>query len=145
MVRRHTFHRSLFATAALALLAAASLSAAEPRLIKIKGTDAMQYDVKKIEAKPGETLKVQLSTVSAMGKAEMAHNFTLLTIPLAHRLGRRPMWCQSRCSPLRHLRRSCSSGSAMPASCVRAPRRHGSWANQTQRASLPTLRSRRRA
>lgn len=79
MVRRHTFHRSLFAAAAFALLAAASVSAAEPRLIKIKGTDAMQYDVKKIEAKPGEALKVQLTTVSAMGKAEMAHNFTLLT------------------------------------------------------------------
>ena len=63
MVRRQTFHRSLFAAAAFALLAAGSLSAAEPRLIKIKGTDNMQYDVKKIEAKPGEALKVQLTTV----------------------------------------------------------------------------------
>lgn len=78
MARRSTFRLSLVATAALALLAAASVSAAEPRLVKLKGTDAMQYDVKKIEAKPGEALKIQLSSVSAMGKAEMAHNFTLL-------------------------------------------------------------------
>ncbi len=79
MVRRKSFQRSFIATAAFALLAAASVSAAEPRLIKIKGTDAMQFDVKKIEAKPGEALKIELSTISAMGKAEMAHNFTLLT------------------------------------------------------------------
>lgn len=78
MVRRKSFQRSFIATAAFALLAA-SVSAAEPRLIKIKGTDAMQFDVKKIEAKPGEALKIELSTISAMGKAEMAHNFTLLT------------------------------------------------------------------
>jgi len=57
---------------------AAAAHAAAPRVIKIKGTDAMQYDVKRIEAKPGEELEVQLSTVSAMSKQEMAHNFTLL-------------------------------------------------------------------
>ena len=79
MVRRHPFRRSLVACSALALFAAASLSAAEPRVVKLKGSDAMQYDVKRIEAKPGEALKVQLSTTSAMSKQEMAHNFTLLT------------------------------------------------------------------
>ncbi len=57
---------------------AAAAHAAAPRVVKIKGTDAMQYDVKRIEAKPGEELEVQLSTVSAMSKQEMAHNFTLL-------------------------------------------------------------------
>lgn len=53
-------------------------SAAAPREIKINGTDAMQYSVKKIEAKPGESLKIVLSTVSSMPKTEMAHNFILL-------------------------------------------------------------------
>ncbi len=38
----------------------------------------MQYSVKKIEAKPGESLKIVLSTVSSMPKTEMAHNFILL-------------------------------------------------------------------
>ncbi len=53
-------------------------SAAEPRLVKLKATDAMQYDVKTIQATPGEALKVTLTTVSAMAKTEMAHNFVLL-------------------------------------------------------------------
>lgn len=53
-------------------------SASAPREIKINGTDAMQYSVKKIEAKPGESLKIVLSTVSSMPKTEMAHNFILL-------------------------------------------------------------------
>lgn len=53
-------------------------SAAEPRLVKLKATDAMQYDVKTIQATPGEALKVTLTAVSAMAKTEMAHNFVLL-------------------------------------------------------------------
>jgi len=52
--------------------------AAAPRVVKLKATDAMQYDVKRIEAKPGEQLEVQLSAVSNMSKQEMAHNFVLL-------------------------------------------------------------------
>lgn len=77
MFRTQTVRRSLLAL--VGLFAAGVAFAAEPRVIKMKGTDAMQYDVKKIEAKPGELLKVQLTTVSAMSKQEMAHNFTLLT------------------------------------------------------------------
>ncbi len=53
-------------------------SAAEPRVVKLKGSDAMQYDVKVIQAAPGEALKVTLTAVSSMAKAEMAHNFVLL-------------------------------------------------------------------
>jgi len=51
---------------------------AAPRVVKIKGNDAMQYDVKTINAKPGEKIKVQLTAVSAMAKEQMAHNFVLL-------------------------------------------------------------------
>jgi azurin len=71
--------RVLAALLAIGMLALAStVSAAEPRLIKIKATDAMQYDVKSIQATPGEALKVTLTAVSAMAKAEMSHNFVLL-------------------------------------------------------------------
>lgn len=62
----------------LAVGVAGTASAAEPRLVKLKATDAMQYDVKTIQATPGESLKVTLTVVSAMTKAEMAHNFVLL-------------------------------------------------------------------
>jgi len=51
---------------------------AAPRVVKMKGTDNLQYDVKRIEAKAGEELEIQLTTVSAMPKTEMAHNFILL-------------------------------------------------------------------
>jgi azurin len=59
-------------------VAPALSSAAEPRVVKIKATDAMQYDVKLIQAKPGETLKVVLTAIGSMPKAEMGHNFVLL-------------------------------------------------------------------
>lgn len=73
------FVRSFAACAALVLgVAVAAPALAAPRVVKLKGTDNMQYDVKKIEAKPGEQLEIQLTAVSAMGKAEMAHNFLLL-------------------------------------------------------------------
>jgi azurin len=78
MLRRPAVRRPLAAAFALALGTALSAAAAEPRVVKMKGTDAMQYDLKRIEAKPGEALKIQLSTVSAMSKQEMAHNFVLL-------------------------------------------------------------------
>lgn len=64
--------------ALLAVGVVGSAAAAEPRLVKMKATDAMQYDVKTIQATPGESLKVTLTAVSAMAKAEMAHNFVLL-------------------------------------------------------------------
>lgn len=61
------------------LVGSASLSAAaEPRIVQLKGSDAMQYDRKVIEAKPGELLTVRLTAVSSMAKSEMAHNFVLL-------------------------------------------------------------------
>lgn len=64
--------------ALLAVGVVGTAAAAEPRLVKLKATDAMQYDVKTIQATPGEALKVTLTAVSAMAKAEMAHNFVLL-------------------------------------------------------------------
>lgn len=59
-------------------LAVSSAIFAAPRVVKLKGTDNLKYDVTKIEAKAGEELEIQLTTVSSMSKAEMAHNFVLL-------------------------------------------------------------------
>ena len=71
--------RVLAAMMAIGMTAMATVaSAAEPRVVKLKGLDAMQYDVKVIQATPGEALKVTLTTVSSMAKAEMSHNFVLL-------------------------------------------------------------------
>jgi len=61
---------------AFGLVAAAS--AVAPRVVKLKGTDAMRYDVTRITAKPGELLEVQLTAVSSMPKEQMAHDFVLL-------------------------------------------------------------------
>lgn len=71
--------RVLAAMLAIGMATTATVaSAAEPRVVKLKGSDAMQYDVKVIQATPGEALKVTLTAVSAMAKAEMSHNFVLL-------------------------------------------------------------------
>lgn len=78
------FHRSFrqiaasLALAALAGVSGASAAAAEPRVIAMSGNDAMQFSVKRIDAKAGEKLKVVLTATGSMPKAEMAHNWVLL-------------------------------------------------------------------
>lgn len=49
-----------------------------PRVIKLKGTDTMKFDVTRITAKAGELLQVELTTASSVSKEQMAHNFVLL-------------------------------------------------------------------
>jgi azurin len=75
-------HRSrlpILAGVLLAFALGASAQAADAgRVVKLKGSDAMQYDVTTINAKAGEKLTVQLTAVSAMAKEQMAHNFVLL-------------------------------------------------------------------
>lgn len=69
----------LAALLAVGLAAIASTAAAaEPRIVKLKAVESMAYDIKVIQAKPGEALKVTLTAVGSMPKAEMAHNFILL-------------------------------------------------------------------
>ena len=69
----------LAALVALALGAGAALAAdAAPRVVKLKGLDTMQYDVKTINAKPGEKLTVQLAAVGSMPKEQMSHNWVLM-------------------------------------------------------------------
>jgi azurin len=57
-----------------------SLLAAAPRVIKITATDDMKYSVSRIEAKAGETLKIQLVAKGNQAKEAMAHNFVLLAL-----------------------------------------------------------------
>ena len=63
----------LFASAAFAQGTADS-----PRVIEVKGTDNMKFDVTTIEAQPGETIKVVLTVVSRIPKQAMGHNIVFL-------------------------------------------------------------------
>jgi azurin len=64
---------------AAALAAWMPLSAAAPaRVVTLKGTDDMKYDITSITAKPGEQLLVKLVNVGKIPKFAMAHNFVLL-------------------------------------------------------------------
>lgn len=64
--------------AAAAVLATVTPAAAAPREVKITANDQMQYSVKKIDAKPGEELKIVLTAISSVPKTEMSHNWILL-------------------------------------------------------------------
>ena len=56
------FTRSTFVVAFAMLAIGASLHASgEPRVVKISGTDSMQFSIKRIDAKPGEKLKIALA------------------------------------------------------------------------------------
>ena len=66
------------AAAGLVVGLTATAAAAAPRTVTIKGTDDMKYSVTKIQATPGEEIRVVLTVSSAMAKDAMAHNFVLL-------------------------------------------------------------------
>ena len=83
--------RGILGLAVAAVLAAAPAQAAQAakggakpatggavRTVEIKGTDDMKFSVTNIDAKPGERIRVILSTVGSMPKIVMAHNFVLL-------------------------------------------------------------------
>jgi azurin len=50
----------------------------EVRSIEVKGTDQMKFDVTKITAKPGEEIRIVLTTVSKLPPAAMSHNVVIL-------------------------------------------------------------------
>ncbi len=62
----------------LVLFLTAQVAFSQPREIKIEGKDILRYSVETIKAKPGETLKITLTTISKMDKSQMAHNWVLL-------------------------------------------------------------------
>jgi azurin len=70
----------IYSTAfAVGVAVSASLATAQaPRVITLKATDDMKYDITSITAKPGEQLLVKLVNVGKIPKFAMAHNFVLL-------------------------------------------------------------------
>lgn len=59
--------------------ASGSLSAqAGPRTVEIVGSDDMKYNVNTITAKPGEEIKIRLTSKGQMPKIAMAHNVIVL-------------------------------------------------------------------
>jgi azurin len=48
------------------------------RTIEMDGTDQMKFTRTQITAKPGEKIRIVLTTVSKLPKAAMAHNFVLM-------------------------------------------------------------------
>jgi azurin len=69
------------AVVAGAVLAGSVLLAQAPaRLVAITGDDTMKYNVTTIEAKPGESIHLKLTSKGTMPKAVMAHNFVLLKL-----------------------------------------------------------------
>jgi azurin len=58
--------------------AAATAAKAGPRTIEITAGDNMKFNLSKIEAKPGEELKVVLTNIGTQPKEVMGHNWVLL-------------------------------------------------------------------
>lgn len=61
-------------------MASSTLAQTAPpaRLIALVGTDQMKFSMAEIQAKPGERLRIRLTTNSQMPPAAMSHNFVLL-------------------------------------------------------------------
>src|SRR5687768_14099466 len=68
----------LFGLALFVFAAAPGTAAQTPRTIEIVANDQMKWDVVKIAAKPGELLRIKLTSKGVIPKVAMAHNFVLL-------------------------------------------------------------------
>lgn len=66
------------AAAPAAATAPAATPAAAARVIAIEGNDAMKFNITRIEAKPGEALKIVFKNVGTLPKEAMGHNWVLL-------------------------------------------------------------------
>lgn len=60
--------------------AAQATTAKGVRTIELTGGDDMKFNLTKIEAKPGETLRVVLKSTGTIPKVAMGHNFVLLKL-----------------------------------------------------------------
>jgi len=58
--------------------AAASGEASAVVTVELTASDAMKFNLTKIEARPGQQVKVILTNIGTMPKAAMGHNFILL-------------------------------------------------------------------
>jgi azurin len=59
---------------------AAAAPAGSPRTVEILGGDDMKYSVTTIPAKPGETLRIRLTSKGTLPKIAMAHNVVVLKL-----------------------------------------------------------------
>ena len=55
-------------------------AAAAARTVELTGGDDMKFSVTKIDAKPGETIRIVLKSTGTIPKIAMAHNFVLLVL-----------------------------------------------------------------
>ena len=55
-------------------------AASSARTVEITGSDDMKYSITSIPAKPGETLRIRLTSKGTLPKIAMAHNFVLLKL-----------------------------------------------------------------
>lgn len=68
------------ATAAVSPAPTEGQTAPPARTINLIGTDDNRYSMTEIAARPGERIRVRLTTVSTMAASQMAHNFVLLRL-----------------------------------------------------------------
>ena len=73
-----SFRRHVTALLIGAFVAAVPVAAQQPRVIALRGDDSMKFSVTEIPAKPGELLKIRLTSTGTIPKEVMAHNFVLL-------------------------------------------------------------------
>jgi azurin len=59
-------------------LGVSGVRAQAPRVIQMSGSDAMQFSMPTINAKPGEQLKIVLKVTSNLPPEQLKHNFVLL-------------------------------------------------------------------
>lgn len=62
------------------LILFAGAPADPPRTIEIVGTDDMKYSVTTITARPGESVRLRLTTKSVLPRLAMAHNVVVLKV-----------------------------------------------------------------
>ena len=71
-------HIAIGAAVIALVVSTGSAGAQAPKTIVITANDNMKYSVTQILAKPGEVLKIKLTSSGAIPKEVMAHNFVLL-------------------------------------------------------------------
>lgn len=71
--------RQILTACALTTSLVAPIAGAQaPRVVVLKAGDTMKFDVTRLTARPGESLRVRLTSIGTLPKAAMAHNFVLL-------------------------------------------------------------------
>lgn len=78
MTRNSFLSVALLTLAGAFAFATSAFAATPPREVTITSNDAMQFNLKEIAAKPGETIRLTLKHVGKMPKTAMGHNWVLV-------------------------------------------------------------------